>query len=49
MSQVNLHESASTQFQEVMLNRQRDGKVIRWKVEQGPVALARIILSGAEK
>lgn len=34
---------------ELVLNRQRDGKVIRWKVEQGPAALARIILSGAER
>ena len=34
---------------DLVLTRQRDGKVIRWKVEQGPAALARIILSGAEK
>jgi hypothetical protein len=34
---------------ELVLTRQRDGKVITWKVEQGPAALARIILSGAEK
>ena len=34
---------------DLVLTRQRDGKVIRWKVEQGPAALARIILSGAER
>ena len=34
---------------ELVLTRQRDGKVIRWKTEQGPAALARIILSGAER
>jgi hypothetical protein len=34
---------------ELVLKRQRDGKVIRWKAEQGPAALARIILSGAER
>src|SRR5919106_5584116 len=34
---------------DLVLTRQRDGKVIRWNVDQGPAALARIILSGAER
>jgi hypothetical protein len=34
---------------DLVLRRQRDGKVIRWNVDQGPAALARIILSGAER
>jgi hypothetical protein len=34
---------------ELLLMRQRDGKKIKWRAEQGPAALARIILSGAER
>jgi hypothetical protein len=34
---------------ELVLVRQRDGKVIRWRPDAGPAALARIILIGAEK